>query len=167
MVRSGRNERWPRSKGEIMKIDSLLVLDAEKPIEVRLSGDNIVDGEENNPSSCAIALAAMKTTHILDARIDVSYAFLRLRREPNVWRRYALPASAADFVNAFDNNSKVKDPQIASLLARTICLKPVPESKRLGYRSGSSGTNVRRPKNQKVSKKPRSIRSQLLQKEKS
>jgi hypothetical protein len=86
--------------GSTHKIGGLPVIDATEPLKLRVTKADIARASVKKPDDCAIARACRRQLHVLEARIHLTRAYLRMDDEK--WVRYETPRLARDEIIAFD-----------------------------------------------------------------
>lgn len=81
-------------------IDGLPVTDAKAPIVLHVTRNDIKGANNMKPNDCAIARAARRELHVIEARIHLSRTYLRTNN--GNWTRYVTPAAARAEIIAFD-----------------------------------------------------------------
>lgn len=87
-----------------MKINGLPVVDAHKKVKLHINNNDIRNGDNKDPASCAAARACMRElTGIDEARVHMSRTYLRTG---NKWKRYTTSAALRTEIVAFDRGGK-------------------------------------------------------------
>jgi hypothetical protein len=86
-----------------MRINGLKVVDAKKQLKIRITPQDIRDGDSKDPAMCAAALACKRDLKATDARVHVSRTYIKLNGQ---WLRFQTPSSLRSEVVAFDRGGK-------------------------------------------------------------
>lgn len=121
-----------------MKINGLIVKDADKNLNITISPTDVKKGVNKNPSSCAAALALKRKLHCTDARVHIGRTYVKFKDH---WVRYHTPRSLRSEIIAFDRGGSF-DP------GEYVLLKIQPSHK-LGKRQGSDKPTKHRIKRAK------------------
>lgn len=83
-----------------MEINGKRVVDATKPVKIKVTAHDTKVGANKNPSSCAAALAAKRDVpDCLSARVHIGRVYIE---QKNRWVRYMTPDSLRSEIIAFD-----------------------------------------------------------------
>jgi hypothetical protein len=115
----------------IKAIDGLPVMDAKRPVRLKIIPADIQGANVKEPDDCAIARACRRQLHVIEARVHLTRTYLRTNT--GNWVRYATPPAARAEIIAFDRGGR--------FVPSEFILKPVPERDRLGApRRGGKAT---------------------------
>jgi hypothetical protein len=120
------------------------VVDAKRGFKAELSKAtcraSVRKGIADDPERChyATALKTERNLGVLDARVRKSFTYIRFEHRPNVFVKYANSPEIKAFIQAFDD-AQGRAIHIGDSV--TVDLRPVPESHRMGYKSGQSGSS--------------------------
>lgn len=119
-----------------MQIAGLKVVDATRPLPVKITDADIKKGNTKDPASCAAALACLRKPACTEARVHIGRTYLK---QGNKWVRYQTPRSLRSEIIAFDRGG--------SFAPGDFVLKPLPSGSRLGhYTHVSKNKNNKRPR---------------------
>lgn len=83
-----------------MEIAGKRVVDATKPVTIKITPRDIADGNNKNPSSCAAAKAAKHSIEeCISARVHIGRVYIEQDKK---WVRYNTPDSLKQEIIAFD-----------------------------------------------------------------
>lgn len=116
-----------------MTLSDVTVVDAKKPLLLRITKDDVKASIKGDPAHCAAAVACMRITGAEDVRVHKSRAYVKIR---NRWTRYNVPQSVYREIVAFDRG--------ASFEPGEYRLTPPTPSELLGKRYGGDGQGKRR-----------------------
>lgn len=88
-----------------MKIGGLPVVDANKPLRVKITPRDIARGDNKNPSGCAAARAIMRQTHCTQARVHIGRVYVKDDQKKR-WVRYRTPMAMRSEIISFDRGSE-------------------------------------------------------------
>jgi len=83
----------------IKKIEGKTIVDAKRPMIVRISKADIAGSAKKNPAMCAAARALVREGTCTKARVHLSRVYLL---QGDKWVKYATPNSIAREITAFD-----------------------------------------------------------------
>lgn len=127
-------------------IDDLPVVDAKRPLRLTVSKNDCVRGDPKDPSQCALARAAKRELHVLEARVHLSRIYLRTNQHN--WVRYVTPSRVRQEIVAFDRGGTFEP--------LTFDLKPAAAGERLGTpRRGGKATGTKPKRSYHVTKNVR------------
>lgn len=87
----------------IMKIEGLPVKDAKKSVALHITAADVKKGKIKNPSSCAAAVACVRSLGATEAHVHIGRTYLRFNGH---WQRYLTSAALRAEVVAFDRGGK-------------------------------------------------------------
>lgn len=128
-----------------MEIAGLKVVDARKPLTIKITPHDVAKGNNKDPGGCAAALAVKRTTKCMEARVHIGRTYIKTKTEAGkeVWTRYYTPKALRTEIVAFDRGAAF-DPGEYRLI-------PMPPAQRLGRGVGSN-TSRNRPDHKKVAR---------------
>jgi hypothetical protein len=104
-----------------MKIDGLPVVDAKRPIAVKVTVGDIRKSKPKKWESCAVAVACRRQLSTPEAVVHLSRTYIR---KGNKWERYFTPLVVREAIQEFDRGGKFE-------LGEYVLL-PLPKSLRIG-----------------------------------
>ena len=103
-----------------MKIDGIEVVDARKPLSLKIGKKDIGRGSVKNPYVCAAARAIMRQVpNATQAKVHMSKIYIKTGKK---WTRYQAPASLRTEIVSFDRGGAFE--------AGEYLLAPVPSAQR-------------------------------------
>jgi hypothetical protein len=84
------------------RIKAIDVVDAEKALRLHVTQDDITQADIKDPGNCAVARACKRELHVTEARVHLSYVYLRPNANENKWVRYMTPRAMRDQMISFD-----------------------------------------------------------------
>lgn len=127
----------------IKAIENLPVIDAKRPVALRITADDVRRADPKRPDECAAARACRRDLHAIEARVHLSRIYVRTTKDK--WTRYSTPAALRSEIIAFDRGGAFAPGQYT--------LSPLKPSSRVVGQQGS-GTNQRQ-KNRSQKKRRR------------
>jgi hypothetical protein len=109
-----------------MTIDGLPVVDAKKPVTIKIGQPDILKGNTRDPAACAAAVACKRIMHAKKARVHLGRTYVLMGKK---WLRFMTPMSLRTEIVSFDRGAK--------FAAGTYVLSPPQPSMRMGKRTGS------------------------------
>lgn len=117
-----------------MKINGLKVVDATKPLPIKITDNDVENGNTKDPGGCAAALACMRKPTCTEARVHIGRTYLK---EGGRWVRYKTPAALRSEIISFDRG--------ADFQPDTYVLVPMSKSGRLGQYTHVSKNKKKNP----------------------
>lgn len=118
-----------------MRIGGLKVVDATKPVSIKINAKDVKDGGVKNAAACAAALACKRLFNSADARVHVSKTYVKVN---NKWIRFRTPQSLRAEIVAFDRGGRFAPGEYT--------LGKVEPANRLGARKKPPGGHNPKPK---------------------
>lgn len=107
---------------KLMEIDGIPVIDAKKPLDIKITKRDISLADNKEPADCAVARACRGSLHALEARVHLGRVYLRMNK--GSWTRYVTTKPLRTEIIAFDRGGTFE--------AGTYVLKPPSPSKSIG-----------------------------------
>lgn len=117
-------------------IDGLPIIDAKKTITLTVTNRDINGADTKDPADCVAARACRRELHATEARVHLGRVYIKT--SPGAWTRYLTPPSLRQEIISFDRGGSFEPGDY-------VLHVPHP-AKRLGKRTGSAKTYVRRGK---------------------
>ncbi len=93
-----------RKQKATQTIGGIPVVDATKPITLKISANDIKKGANKNPGACAAALACLRQIKGIErARVHIGRTYIL---KGGKWQRYLTPLSLRSEIVAFDRGGK-------------------------------------------------------------
>src|ERR1700744_145028 len=86
-----------------MEINGKKVVDATKPLQIKITASDTRRGDNKNPSACAAALAAKRLPACTGARVHLGRVYIE---KPDRWVRYKTGDALRSEIIAFDRGGK-------------------------------------------------------------
>lgn len=81
-------------------IDGLPILDAKKPLVLKINENDINKADRKEPADCAVARACRRDLHVKEVRVHLGRVYLR--QNAGNWLRYMTPRALRSEIIAFD-----------------------------------------------------------------
>lgn len=118
-----------------MEIAGKRVVDATKPVTIKITPRDIASGDNKNPSSCAAAKAAKHSIEeCISARVHIGRVYIEQDKK---WVRYNTPDSLKQEIIAFDRGGSFAPGEYT---LRPISAAETSEGRRRAKAPGPSGT---------------------------
>lgn len=117
-----------------MKIDGQTVVDAKKPLKLRITKTDCKLGKSKKAASCAAARCLLRLPEVEAARVHISRTYVKI---DNKWKRFDTSKPLRSEIIAFDRGGSFEPGE--------YLLNPVSPSQRakIGTRQGSSAKGAR------------------------
>lgn len=113
-----------------MRIGGIKVVDATRPLPVRVTKLDCTKGDNKNPGSCAAARALLREPGCVEARVHLGRTYIKVTKgREQKWLRYNTPESIRGEIIAFDRG--------AQFTPGEYILRPMSPASRLGASTGS------------------------------
>lgn len=132
---------------KIPKFFGLTPKDATEPLLFPVRRRHVVNAVPRDPEHCVIALAlSSKSAKVRPVRawnVGALIVHIVFGDEPGVVYRYQISQKSMGLTRLFDTSEEEikRNPQLVA--GKVIQLNPPSPTKKIGYRRGKSGTNVR------------------------
>lgn len=134
-----------------MEIAGKRVVDATKPVTIKITPRDIAAGDNKNPSSCAAAKAAKHSIEeCISARVHIGRVYIEQDKK---WVRYNTPDSLKQEIIAFDRGG--------TFAPGEYILRPVSSAETAAVRAKSRGETNRNQPGNLPSKSPRKLRVKI------
>lgn len=134
-----------------MKINGVPVVDAKKPLLIKVTAKDVENGNRKDPGGCAMALAAKRALHAKEARVHVGRTYVKVENSngKEEWIRFKTSGALRTELVSFDRGQQ--------FLEGEYRISPMPpsdklESKRPGGRH-YTGKRKERPRKLRVARK--------------
>lgn len=117
-----------------MKIDGAVVVDAKKPIVLKITDKDVQLGNNKDPGACAAARCLLRKPDVEQARVHIGRTYLKVAGK---WTRYKTSKALRTEIVAFDRGG--------SFEPGTYSLSPLSPAERAkhGRRQGSNAPGAR------------------------
>lgn len=85
---------------KLTKINGLPIIDATKPLNLRVTPIDVAHAERKKPDCCAFARACARQIHVKEARVHLARVYIRTNTKH--WTRYVTSLAARAEIIAFD-----------------------------------------------------------------
>jgi hypothetical protein len=121
-----------------MKINGLNVVDAKRPMKIKITHNDVLRGKTKAPDACAAARAWVRQGNCTEARVHLSRTYIK---RGNRYERYLTPLSVRTEIVAFDRGAEFAEGEYRFMPSPTVA-----------SRSGSE-TGRNKPRHQKKRRK--------------
>ena len=125
---------------KLKMIDGLPVFDAKRPLRLSITTQDIVGASPKHPQDCAMARAAMRALHVIEARVHLTRTYLRTNNHN--WVRYETPGRVRAEIIAYDRGGTFQPLDVRLNPITAGLRKRLAERKRVSYKTPP---NKRRP----------------------
>jgi hypothetical protein len=113
------------AKGKCAHFDGTAVIDAKRPLRIRVIKEDLASARRKDPGNCAIAQAVKRCAGVEAVRVHTSRVYVR-RHKTAPWERYETPNSIRVELVAFDRGASFQEDEYV--------LPPPSKSHRIGMR---------------------------------
>lgn len=85
-----------------MEIDGKKVINASKPVLIKITTEDCKTGRTKKPDMCAAALACQRDLKCIQARVHISTTYVETNKH---WLRYRTPGGLRDEIISFDRGT--------------------------------------------------------------
>lgn len=135
-----------------MKINGIPVIDANKPVLIKVTAKDVENGNRKDPGGCAMALAAKRAFHAKEARVHVGRTYVKIEdsKGKEKWLRFKTGDSLRTELVSFDRGQQ--------FLEGEYRLSPMPPSdllkaKRPGGNNRIGVSRKERPRRLRIARK--------------
>ena len=127
--------------GKVLSIDGLPVVDAKRPLVLRVTKADIVKAADSSkePEKCAVARACYRELRVQEVRVHLARVYLRTNKTN--WVRYLTPKDMRAEIIAFDRGGQFEPGEFR--------LVPVSPAMRFGVHRSVPSTNSGKGKKHK------------------